>query len=163
MTDILSHLTLNTGHLVEQARASIPADMIDQYLPVVDAQGGPLPRIDGWFVDLIFPLTADGARRDGTAFFGIADEPGQSNRPAVMGMVCWRPDVEDEAWRHAIDGYNAMRRSLEMVSLWRTPPARPPQLPWMVVWLMPFIAIADREVALSLGRAEQAIAWALMT
>jgi hypothetical protein len=42
---LLHHLTLNTGLPCHPIRVDVP--VVDQLLPVIDAQGGPMSGIDG--------------------------------------------------------------------------------------------------------------------
>ena len=131
-------------------------------MPLIDAEGGAIPGIEGWFVDLLSPLDAQGAIRRGAAFFQIADEPGTSKRPVVMAFACWSHDMTEEVWQQVSLGYQAMRQPLQVSELWRDPPSRPPAVPWLAVWLMPFLITADVETVALLGDLERCLAWALM-
>ena len=157
----LCHLTLNTGHLARTPRSEVPQAVVDRLLPLVDAGGGPIPGLDGWHLDLMFPLDDRGARMDGAAYFQVAPEPGTSRRPVVMAVACWRPELAASAWTQAVAGYTAMRSSLIASSLWLEPPDSPPaSLPWIAAWLTPFIALADAET-MAFGDLERCLVWAL--
>lgn len=158
----LHHLTLNTGHVAMQPRAAVGQDAIDRLLPVLDAEGGPVPGMEGWHLDFFFPLRADGRRLDGGAFFQIADEPGTSKRPVVMAVACWREALSADAWGQARQGYEPLRPALLPVKLWREMPFDPPPVPWLAVWLTPFVAVADVTDLRAFGGLERCVAFALM-
>ena len=80
----LHHLTLNTGHVAATSRSDVADGVIDRLLPVLDAQGGPVPVLPGWHLDLFFPVQPDGGVRPGSAFYQVADEPGSSTRPVAV-------------------------------------------------------------------------------
>ncbi len=73
---LLSHLTLNTGYIARTGRAEVADEVVTLLLPVLDAGGGAVPGMPGWFLNVIFPIAPSGARLDGAAFFQVADEPG---------------------------------------------------------------------------------------
>lgn len=156
----LYHLTINTGHLA--VTSSVPQDILDRISAVVDAECGEIPGLSGWYLDILRPMSGDGRPIPGAAFFQIASEPGLSKMPAVMAMACWQPAAQAAAWQQAIMSYGALRASLIATRLWREPPRHPPTLPWLTVWLTPFIALAPPDIASALGDLERCVAWALM-
>jgi hypothetical protein len=158
----LSHLTLNTGHIARIERTSVAQEVIDHLLPVIDAEGGPVPGVDGWYLDFQFPLTQDGRRNPGAAFFQISDEPGTSKRPAVMAIACWDAAMTGAAWSQVRGGYQAMREPLRASKLWREPPTHAPVTPWLAVWLTPFAILYDAHFVGMWGDLEKCVAFALI-
>lgn len=77
----------NFGRWYQTLRSSADASTVAHLLPVIDAQGGPVPAMRGWYIDFMFPIGGSGERLDGGAFFQIADEPGLSKRPIVMAVA----------------------------------------------------------------------------
>ncbi|MBB2199777.1 hypothetical protein HLH44_20510 [Gluconacetobacter sp. 1c LMG 22058] len=159
----LTHLTLNTGHLTRTSREDVDQAVVDALLPIVDADGGPIPGIPGWYLDFMRPLNPDrSAPVNGAAFFQIADQPGRSPLPAVLAVACWKENMAPAAWKQIIQGYTALEPALRSAGIWRAPPpAHPRHTPWLVVALTPFIALADAENAKAFGDLERAVAWAL--
>src|SRR5690349_6503051 len=91
----LWHLTLNTRQILHVERDEFLPNEIDSFVPVIGMQGGALPGLRCWFVDIKFPLDSAGQRKDGTAFFHIADQSA-SKSALVMGSyaggrMCPRP------------------------------------------------------------------------
>ena len=158
----LRHLTLNTGHVSRQRRADVAQAVIDQLRPVLDAEGGPVPGMGGWRLDLFYPTDRDQRRLNGAAFFQLADEPGPSKAPAVMAVACWDQAMAESAWSQAKQGYGALRGTLTAVGLWKPIPATPPPVPWLATWLTPAVAVAAPEDVLALGDLERCVAFALM-
>ena len=156
----LRHLTLNTGHITHLERDDFMPDEIDRFVPVIGMQGGQIPSLSGWFVDIIFPLDQDGQRKDGAAFFHIAEQVGSKSAP-VMGVVCWREDLSEDAWHHMMRAYGTFQRPLKKIGLWRAVSSRKLATPWMSVWFTPVIGLPDQKTISSFTRAAQALAWAL--
>ena len=157
----LQHLTLNTGHISHLERDDFLPDEIDRFVPVIGMQGGAIPGLSGWFVNISFPLDSAGQRKDGAAFLHIAEQSA-SEAPVVMGIVCWREDVSADAWHHMMQAYRRLQRPLRGVGLWRTVTSKRPATPWISVWFTPGVGLMDQERVASLARAEQALAWALI-
>ena len=158
----LSHLTLNTGHLARTARAEVGSDVVSYLLPIIDAEGGAVPGMPGWFLDFMFPIGQDGGRLDGGVFFQIADEPGTSKRPVVMAVAAWTEAMAGSAWEQAMLGYRAQQPALAAFGLWREPPDGTPPLPWLAVWLTPFAGLADAQAMQAFGDLERCVVWALI-
>jgi hypothetical protein len=112
----------------------------------------------GWYVDLTFPLTVDGARKSGAAFFQIARQPGMSKVPAVMCIAAWSPELSVDAWGNAVAGYNAMRDAIGGLAA----PEFAPPAPWLAVWLTPFAVDADPETLMVINDLERCVAWGLI-
>ncbi len=159
---VLSHLTLNTGHLAHTVRADVADKAVTMLLSVLDAGGGAVPGMPGWFLDVMFPLGSNGAKLDGGAFLQIAAEPGASTRPVAMAVAVWCRDLAANAWEQAMVGYWAQQRPLSCIDLWRDPPARPPPLPWLAAWLTPFVDLADAATLQTFDDLERCIVWALI-
>ena len=159
----LQHLILNTGHVSYVQRDVFSREEIDEFVPIIGKQGGPTPGLAGWFLSLMFPLNAGGWRKDGAAFFQIAEHSGVLKAPAAMGSVCWREDMAEGAWLHTLQSYAALEQPLQGIGLWRKPPKQRPPAPWLTVWMTPFLVTGDDpKTALGFARAEQALAWALI-
>lgn len=157
----LHHITLNTGHIARTARSDVQAHIIDRLLPILDAEGGPVPGLPGWHLDLFFPLDDRGTPQPGAAFFQIADEPGTSKRPAVMAVACWMDAMQAQAWGQALASYHAMRPALQACDFWHDPPTKPPPLPWLAICLTPWINAAPVSDVQAFGDLERCIAWGL--
>ena len=102
----LHHLTLNTGHVARSLRADLRQDVIDQILPMVDADEGTFPAL-GLAFDVMRPLDAQGRPRPGAAFFQLAEAAGRSREPYAMCIGCWRPGLSREAWGQALGWFGA--------------------------------------------------------
>jgi len=159
---LLSHLTLNTGYIARTGRAEVADEVVTLLLPVLDAGGGAVPGMPGWFLDVMFPMAPSGARLDGAAVFQVADEPGTSKWPVVVAVSAWHKDVAASAWEQAMARYRAQQRRLTHVLLWQEPPAASPPLPWLAVWLTPFFGLADAKTLEAFGDLERCVAWALI-
>lgn len=161
MTDRLWHLTLNTGHVAATARSEVSAAVIDRLLPLVDADGGAVPGMEGVTVDLFRPLDDSGrSRRRGAAFFQI-DPPGVpqgSKTPMLMAIGCWREEMSAEAWemmRKVAEPHRAVLGDAEVA-------AEPPTVPWLAALVLPWITVlppADQE---ALGDLSRCLFWALV-
>jgi hypothetical protein len=159
----LHHLTLNTGHAADIPRADIPEAEIDRYIPIIDKEEGRIPELAGrWYVDLTCPRNASGTRRDGAAFFQIADQASMSKTPIILGMVCWRETMAAEAWEQVTLSYDALADPMRQADLWQPPPASIPAVPWLAVWFTPWLITAAPDDVLAFARVEQALAWALI-
>ena len=119
----LRHLTLNTGQITHLERVDFMPDEIDRFVPVIGMQGGSIPGLSGWFVDIIFPLDQDGQRKDGAAFFHITEQVGSKSAP-VVGIVCWREALSEDAWHHMMQAYRGLQRPLKKIGLWRAVSAK---------------------------------------
>src|SRR3954451_6831331 len=108
----LRHLTLNTGQIARLERDDFLPDEIDRFVPVIGMQGGALPDLRGWFIDITFPLDPAGQRKDGSASFHIAPQsaPGSA---LVLGVVCWREDVSEDTWNYMVQAYKSLQRPLK--------------------------------------------------
>jgi hypothetical protein len=157
----LRHLTLNTGHITHLERDDFMPDEIDRFVPVIGMQGGRIPGLSGWFVDITFPLDQDGQRKDGAAFFHIAEKAGSNSAP-IMGVVCWREDLSEDAWHHMTQTYRSLQRPLKKIGLWRAVSSKRLATPWMSVWFTPLMGVPDQKTISSFTRAAQALAWALI-
>jgi hypothetical protein len=158
----LHHITLNTGHIAKTSRSDVHPHIIDFLLPILDAEGGPVPGLPGWHLSLLFPLDDRGAPRPGAAFFQIADERGTSERPAVVAMACWSDTMQAKAWEHTIASYRAWELALQACEFWHDPPTNPPPLPWLAICLTPWINAASMSAVQALGDLERCIAWGLI-
>jgi len=158
--DLLYHLTLNTGHVAQTPRSAVAQSVIDQLLPIIDADHGPVPGLPGWYLDFIFPLSTSGARIPGAAFFQIAKEPNLSKQPVVMAFAAWSDAMSQAAWSQVLTGYAPILASLPPGSA-RQPPAEPPPSPWLAVWLTAAATLAGGVLPL-LGDLEYCVAWAMI-
>ncbi|TDH61198.1 hypothetical protein E2C06_18350 [Dankookia rubra] len=158
----ISHLTLNTGHLARTSRLDVAQGVIDQLLPLIDAEEGPVPCMPGWYLDFMFPRDSQGARLDGSGFFHIASEPGLSKLPAVLCVACWRVERQAEAWAHVLLDWQALHLALSGLGLWRPAPSMPPALPWLAVWMTPAALMAGIENMMAFGDLERCVAWAII-
>lgn len=161
---ILSHLTLNTGNIVRTSRADASIETIDALLPIIDAGGGPIPGVDGWFLSVSRPqgATRDTAR-NGAAFFQISTDPGLSVSPAIICVASWQEDMAGSSWWMLTQSYIGMKSALKRQNIWRAPPTdTPATLPWLGVYLTPFATVADHETIKRFGDLERCVAWALM-
>ena len=66
------------------------------------------------------------------------------------------------AWSQVLVGYQAMGVALQASKLWRKPPARPPETPWLAVWLTPFVILGDARIVRMFGDLEKCVAFALI-
>lgn len=169
MSDVLHYLPFNLGPhesngsrgSVRVPRGAVPDDAVEALRAVLDAEEGALPGFEGWFLDLRQSRDQDGRRRNGSAYFQFAEEPGASRTPALMGFACWHEDLSPETWDQAQSAYHALRPALEEAGLWRAPPRRLPGTPWLATWLTPFaVGREDGELAALSGIA-RATGWAL--
>jgi len=135
--DTLSHFHLNSGQNSLSFRGEVGSEVIDHFLPVIDAQQGPLPGIDDWYLSLMFPLMENGSREPGAAYFQIADEPGLSIRPAIIGHCCWEPRLTAESWQQTLASYYELQDALMISGMWREAPNDPPKIPWVVEFTLP--------------------------
>ena len=75
----------------------------------------------------------------------------------VMAVACWRADREADAWRQFCDLVDIGGK------LWQHAQDRePPDLPWLAVHLLPYIAALSPETLMMLGDLERCLAWALI-
>lgn len=159
MSDVktVNHLTLTTGHLRVSPRAEVSDDVIARLRPLVAAQEGPVPGMPGWFLDFMLPLDeATRQRKDGAAFFQIAQATGMSNTPAIIAVAAWDAAMADTAWSMAEQGY------LPLMAVTGGKPAPvQPELPWLAVWLTPFALEANPEDVAAFGDLERCVFWTL--
>ena len=66
-----------------------------------------------------------------------------SQRPVLMAIVCWREEMQEDAWQRLGQSYQVLRGPLQQVGLWQPLPPVSPLLPWICVWLTPYITLAD--------------------
>jgi hypothetical protein len=158
MSDVLAHLTLNTGHVRQSRRSEVAYSVIAALRPLIAAGGGPAPGMAGWYVDLMFPLALDGAHKPGAAFFQIARQPGMSKAPAVMCIAAWSPELSVDAWRDTVAGYNMMRDAIDGLPA----PEFAPPTPWLAAWLTPFTVDANPEMLMAIDDLERCVAWGLI-
>jgi len=134
----LAHLTMNTGDLVRSSR--------DQALPRATewlARAAAAGRGEAAGI----PFVID-RRGEATALFHIG-EPS-----AVVCGVCWREDRAPAAW-------GALLAVVDIQSI-RMAPVRRPPVPWLVVVLMPALAVLPPERLIQLGEMERCLAWCLI-
>jgi hypothetical protein len=131
----LTHLTMNTGHLVYSPRDQVAPETIRLLAPMVAAGRGEAASI---------PF-AIGRRDEGAALFRLG-EP----RTVVCG-VCWRENRAPATW-------GALLAAVDIQGV-RMPPAERPPVPWLAVVL---IAAMPPETALRFADLEQSIAWVLI-
>jgi len=155
VSPVLQHLTLNTGQISHVERDDFLPDEIDRFVPVIGMQGGAIPGMNGWFVDIMFPLDSAGLRKDGAAHFHFA---GQSGLRPVFGFVCWREDVSEVTWKQMRQAYLSFQRPFRKIGLWHAVTSKRLPTPWLASWTV----IADQQKAASFARAERALAWALV-
>jgi hypothetical protein len=160
----LTFLTLNTDHTAIFGRESVDQRVIDQLLPIIDAEGGPIPGLPGWYLDFLYPLDPAGTRQDGSAFFQISQEPKSPTAPMTMGLVCWKEEHAQPAWDALVNCYRTMEEALKKTKLWREPAPSPPPVPWLVVYLTPFVVLSppDAKTIMVFGDLGKCIAWALI-
>lgn len=151
-----NHLTLTTGHLRVSPRAEVSDDVIAQLRPLVAAEGGEIPAMPGWYLDFVFPLTQEGERQPGAAYFQIAREPGMGETPAIMAIAAWEPAAADKAWFMATMSYRPFQ------ALGGKPALAQPKLPWLAVWLTPFALDAPPEKLAAFGDLERCVFWTLV-
>lgn len=90
----------------------------------------------------------------------VADQPGRSPTPILMGAICWDTEMEADVWRALTKFAEMMQPPLRIVGLWRDLPAAPPALPWIAVLLTPFAASADSRDLQVIASFEQVLALA---
>ena len=160
----LTYLTLNTGHITKAPRSAVSRHTVSLLLPIINAVGGPIPTMPGWWLD--FPIGDRGERLEGGTFFQIANQPGTSKRPVVMCVAAWAERASETAWDQVRARYSPLEEPLKKFGLWKPPPAKPPPLPWLATWLAPFVVFVDVETARDLlpafGDLERCVAWAMI-
>lgn len=159
MNDLLNHLTLNTGHLRASPRSEVHGDVRRALRPIAETSGGPIPGLTGWYLHLIHSVESG---LDGSVYFQIARERGRSQRPVVQCMLCWQASEHEAAWNVAREGYTAHEPELRTMRLWRAPPPKPPTVPWLAVWLTPFVVRVDPLTLCAFGDLERCVAWTLL-
>jgi hypothetical protein len=127
--------------------------------PIIDAQGGPVPNMAPWVIDLIRPLDETGAVKDGMAFFQIADKPKLSKAPVIMAIAAWGPVVQaEDAWLQVCQAYTPHHVLLQA----KPAPSQMPALPWLAVWLTTCATGVDPQTMMAFGDLERCIAWTLI-
>ena len=159
--DLLTHITLSTGHVSRSLRDAVSDRVVRMLRRVVRDDHGPAPDLPGWHLDLAFPLDGEGRRIPGAAWFQVANRPGTSKEPAVMAFTCASAGLSMETWQRATREYGAMQHVLAPCGLWKPPAALPPPVPWLAVWLLPFMALVPPAAMLRFGEMEQGVAWAV--
>jgi hypothetical protein len=158
--NILYHVTLNTGHVAETARAEVSQKAIDYLLPFVDNESGQFPQISIGF-DIYRPLKEDGSARDGAAIFHIMPVPETSEITYAVCLGCWKADMTEGAWERLREVYVPWAPALRKFGLWKPMADAPPPVPWLGVIILPTIVMLDQDRILMLGDMERCLFWAL--
>lgn len=162
MNDRLFHLTCNTGHVAATPRGDVAPEVIDQLLPVLDGEGGPVPGMPGWHIHFFTPRAPEGQIVPGGAAFQIAQGPGLKALATIIGVTCWHADMNALSWEMVQGGYSSVKAPLKQAGMWRPLRTVPPPLPWLAVWMFPTIGLCDHRTVSMLGDLERCIAWTLM-
>lgn len=161
MADVLHHLAFNAGQPARVPRAAVPDGAVEALGAVLDAEAGAAPGFEGWFLDVRQPRDESGRRGSGAAYFQLAEEPGNSRRPALMAFACWQDEPSAETWDQALAAYGALRPALAEAGLWRAPPRRVPALPWLATWLTPLAREVEGATLDALAQLARYTAWTL--
>jgi hypothetical protein len=162
MMETLYHLTLNSGHVSQTARSEVADSVIELLGPIIEAEGGWIPSMRGWYLDFMFPLEPSTRERmDGGAYFQIAREPDMSKRPIVGAIAAWSTAQSDIAWDLVKQGYEPLRGLLGPTA--KPVPIKPPPLPWLAVWLTAHVlSVTDHVELAAFGDLERCVAWTLI-
>lgn len=162
------HLTISTGHLAITSRLDVADDVISMLKPLVQNDGGRVPKV-GWNVEIFRPrLRVDGGNaqwcsggslpaKDGAAFFTISsDTPAGKDCHLVHCAACWRQELTEETWQVIIEF--AKNAGLPIAPNVR----RPAGLPWLAVVFNPAMFTAHVSNLAMLGDFERCLAWTLI-
>lgn len=159
----LHHLTVASGHLATTGRDAVDGRIVDQLLPVIDAEGGAVPGMPHLWLDLWRPIGPGRRPVPGAAFFQI-DQDGTgatrpSKRPVLMAFAAWMPAMSADAWSQVRQADAVHRRWLPSAP---PLPATPPPLPWLTVFVTPAMTTLLPEEQMALGDLGRCLAWALI-
>lgn len=157
----MTHHQLNFGHVETSHRIEVDVRALDHLLPLLDAGQGPVPGAPGWHLAVSRPADAQGVPRPGAAMIQVGKAPGWSRYPVIIGIACWRDEMQHEAWAQVNAGYGALEEPLRVLGLWTMLPPLP-SLPWVATWATPWVAMADPTLSGMLGDLERCVAWALI-
>lgn len=144
------HVTLNTGHTVEQSLADIGEAAVQVLRPLVAAVAGSLPAPFGAF-------RVEITRGDGGAVFTVS----RAREPIVTCGVAWTAPGAAEIWP-AVEGlYLGVSDAFTAAGI-NAEPVEPDRLPWLAVVLLPALMAQSRADVGWLGDFERCMAVALM-
>lgn len=156
---LLHHVTMHSRHVAETPRSAVDQVVVDHLLPLVDAGGGWVPGMASVHADLVRPQDQNKRPLGGAIYIQLGPER-MSPQPWVQCFGCWERRESEATWKVAMWSYRQMRPALQKVNLWRDPPASPPPVPWLAVWLMPFIVARSIEDIGTFGDLERCLFWA---
>lgn len=160
MTDLLHHITLNTGDIHISSRADVSQVTIDYLLPLVDNEAGEFPALNIGF-DVWRPTDDADQSIDGAAVFHIMPAPDDGIITYVLGVGCWQPDMNAGSWQRLGEIYREWAPFLRKVNFWKPMPAVAPPVPWLGVIPLPTITMLDPDRIIMLGDLERCLFWAL--
>jgi len=148
----LIHLTMTTGHVLEQPREVVEEPAIKLLRPIVRAKGGAIPFFAPWSVNI--------SQETGFAFFDIK----RGKDMVVAGLVCWKQDRAEEAWGNIERLYLTISDKMRgMISESTSAmPEIPKRTPWLAVIILPSLATTAKSDVDWLGDFERCLAWAII-
>lgn len=152
----LAHMTLNTGHRAATPRSAVADFAVERLLPLARAGGGALPGLAGWHLALLQ------FSQPGAAYLQLAERPGMSRYPLIMGFACWIEAVSQPVWSTLLAAYDAQRSELWRSALWMDPPQRPPGTPWVAIWLTRHASRLPEADIQAIRDIKRSLAWALI-
>ncbi len=156
MPDTLIHLTMNTGHARESARAEVAREIVEALLPIVKTGGGTLP--------VVTPYRVIVTREPGAAAFTLSHP---EYGPVITGVLCTDAARAQETWATAEKLYLKIIDDLVQVgaaladSFMQLPPC-PERVPWLAVIMTGAAEIIPGNLLQWAGDFEHCMAWAII-
>ncbi len=147
----MTHLTLNTGHSVEQPDSG-PSGVVESMRSLL--RGGSL----GLVAPNLAQFRVEVFRDAGGAVFTVF----RGSDPIVMCGVASERESADEIWMSLEQVYLTLSDSYPAEMAARHSPEQPSSLPWLAVMLFPTIALQPAGTMDWLGDFERCMAWALL-
>lgn len=126
---------------LEDVAALERTDLTEQYgallRPVIEAGGGPVPGMHGYFLGFQY-LTDWHGKRLGVEYFRITKGYRAESDLVVRAFFCWRDEQSAGAWAQAVASWDHAYKRFRAQGLWHPMTLEPPSAPWMASWMSPF-------------------------